>query len=78
MARYFLDSSAFVKHYHQESGSSAVENLFRDTDNRLFISRLALVEFQSAIARHVREGVLTVEDFSAVTARMNADVAAGL
>lgn len=76
MARYFLDSSALVKHYHQESGSSAVNGLF-DGNNRLFISRLALVEVHSAFSRLVREGILTEQDFLNVIARMESDVSAG-
>jgi len=78
MARYFLDSSALVKRYHQESGSSAVESLFRRPDNRFFISRLALVEIHSSFARLVREGVLTELDFSKLISRLEADVASSI
>ena len=76
MARYFLDSSAFVKRYHRESGSSAVDDLFRQPGHQFFISRLALVEFHSAFARRVREGFLTVLDFEKLAERMDADLAA--
>ena len=51
MARYFLDSSALVKHYHQESGSPAVEGLFNQPGDKLFVSGLALVEVHSAFAQ---------------------------
>jgi predicted nucleic acid-binding protein len=76
MARYFLDSSAFVKRYHRESGSSVVEELFRQSGHQFFISRLALVEFHSAFARRVREGFLTESDFEKLAARVDADLAA--
>lgn len=78
MARYFLDSSALVKRYHQESGSAEVEALFRGPDNRFFISRLALVEVHSSFARLVREGLLTEADFGKLVLRLDADVASGV
>ncbi|HEY2414078.1 MAG TPA: type II toxin-antitoxin system VapC family toxin [Pirellulaceae bacterium] len=78
MSRYFLDSSALVKRYHQESGTEEVERLFQRTGDRLFISRLALVEIHSCFARLVREGVLAAGDFGSLVARVEADVASGL
>ena len=78
MPRYFLDSSALVKRYHQESGTPIVESLFAGQGNRLFISRLALVEVHSSFARLVREGVLTAADFRKLIARLDDDIAAGL
>jgi predicted nucleic acid-binding protein len=76
MARYFLDSSALVKHYHRESGSPAVERLFNERGNKLFVSSLALVEVHSAFARLVREGAITEEDFARVIARMESEISA--
>jgi hypothetical protein len=78
MARYFLDSSALVKRYHQESGSSDVEGLFQGPDSRFFISRLALVEVHSSFARLVREGILTGTDFNKLISRLEGDVASGV
>jgi predicted nucleic acid-binding protein len=75
MARYFLDSSALVKRYHQESGSANVDALFNASGNRCFVSRLALVETQSAFARLVREGIVTPDDFHRVVSRLDGDVA---
>ena len=74
MARYFLDSSALVKQYHHESGSTKVEQLFVDQGNRFLVSRLALVEVHSSFARLVREGVLTTTDFTRLVARLESDV----
>ena len=76
MARYYLDTSALVKRYHQEPGSSDIDLLFADPANQLFISRLAIVESHSTFSRLVREGQLSVTGFTAVTARIDADVAA--
>jgi hypothetical protein len=78
MARYFLDSSALVKRYHQEQGSATVDALFNQPDNRVFISRLALVEVHSSFARLVREHVLTQVNFGKLVARLKEDVASGV
>jgi len=78
MARYFLDSSALVKRYHHEHGSPDVHLLFNAPENRLVISRLALVELASCLARLVREGVLTDVGFGSLMLRVEADVAVGL
>jgi predicted nucleic acid-binding protein len=78
MPRYFLDSSALVKRYHQEAGSAKVDSLFEAPSSRFIISRLAVVEFHSTSARLVREETLTPRDFGRLIARLEADVAAGL
>lgn len=78
MARYFLDTSALVKRYHQENGSLDVDTLFNEPDSRIFISRLALVEVHSSFARLVREGVFAEIDFRQLIARLDADVASGI
>jgi predicted nucleic acid-binding protein len=77
MARYYLDSSALVKHFQPERGSIDVDALLATSGNRFFSSRLALVEIHSALARLVREGVLTAEEFRKLTARLDAEVATG-
>lgn len=78
MARYFFDSSALVKRYHTETGTAEVEALFASPEDRFFISRLALVEVQSSLARLVREGTLTATNFGELKARLADDVAAGI
>jgi len=78
MARYFFDSSALVKRYHEESGSSTVGGLFAGAGNQFLISRLALVEVHSSLARLVREGILSGTDFSTVISRLDHDVANGV
>jgi predicted nucleic acid-binding protein len=76
VARYFFDSSALVKRYHQEPGTSVIEALFNKNDSRCFASRLALVEVTSAFARYVREGSLAQDRFENLMARMESDVKA--
>ena len=77
MARYFLDSSALVKRYHSESGSPIVNALFQESANRIVISRLALIEVHSALARLVREKVLSESEFIDLTGNLKEDVANG-
>lgn len=52
---HFLDSSALVKRYIEEAGSSVVATLFRGR-RRVAVSRLAEVEVPLAIARRARKG----------------------
>jgi predicted nucleic acid-binding protein len=60
MATYYLDSSALCKRYVTEQGTGWIRSLFDPTQqHRLFIVRVAHVEFASALARRVREGTLS-------------------
>jgi uncharacterized protein len=76
MPRYFLDSSALVKRYHPEVGTSFVESLFDQATNRFLISRLAIVELHSCFARLIRGQVLTEEIFRELIAQLNGDIVA--
>lgn len=55
MGAYFLDSSAYVKRYVLETGTSLIQALFRDEENDLFLCRLAGPEVVSALTRRLRE-----------------------
>ena len=55
MGAYFLDTSALVKLYHQESGTDVLDSLLHD-DDILVISAVARVEFLSALYRKLRKG----------------------
>jgi uncharacterized protein len=62
VAAYFLDSSALLKRYIPEIGTTWVQNLTaRASGNTLLVSRVTSVEILSAIARRQREGSLTSE-----------------
>lgn len=74
MAVLFLDTSALVKHYHSETGSEGVNQLIDSADNRIIISRFALVEFHSALAKKVRSGVLTVAECEILMRRFRGDL----
>jgi predicted nucleic acid-binding protein len=78
MPRYFLDSSALAKRYYPESGSADVELLFSEPKNRIYVSKLAIVEVQSSLIRKVREKLLSEADFFEVRTRLEDDAAIGL
>jgi uncharacterized protein len=62
VAAYFLDSSALLKRYLSEIGTTWVQSLTaKASGNILLISRITSVEILSAIARRQREGSLTSE-----------------
>ena len=47
-AVHFLDTSALVKHYYDEPGSTVIDDLFDDPDARRIIADITLIEFHSA------------------------------
>ena len=58
MANFFLDTSALAKLYHKELGSDHLERVLQQSDNRLLISRLSIVEMEAVLAIKVRSGQL--------------------
>jgi predicted nucleic acid-binding protein len=74
---YFFDSSALVKLYHPELGSSRVEAIFREEDRLIVTSRLTVVELQSAFALKVRTGQLSADASGSLGLRFLQDVATG-
>ena len=76
MAHYFFDTSALIKHYHPELGSARVDALLGLPGARIDVSRLAVVEFYSALAKKVRAGPLARPEFRTLTRRFRADVRA--
>lgn len=55
---HFLDTSALVKRYVAEPGSTEVRRLFRAS--MLGVARIAYAELAAAVARRQREGALTM------------------
>jgi predicted nucleic acid-binding protein len=78
MADRFFDTSAAVKHYRTEPGTSKVDALLADPGSRHFVSAVGVVEVHSVFARLVRTGEITAADFNLVRGRFLADVASGL
>ena len=61
MTAFYLDTSSVVKRFVSETGSAWTINLFKPASgNRLYISRLTLVEVAAAVTRRKNENSLTV------------------
>jgi predicted nucleic acid-binding protein len=78
VAAYFLDSSALAKLYHAETGSAVVEELVLSGTATILISRLSVVEVQSAFAGKVRTGVISGGDAASFRRRFLEDIASGV
>ena len=76
MLRYFLDTSALIKLYHEEEGTEVVDNLVRQTQPIIVISDLSGVEMVSAMAKKVRAQEIKPETFTAVMTAFEADLPA--
>jgi predicted nucleic acid-binding protein len=74
MPRSYFDTSALVKNYHVESGTSQVQALLGTPGSEAFMSRLAAVEMLSGFAGKVRTGTLSSTDFGILRRRFFADV----
>ena len=74
MPRYFLDSRALIKYYHNEPGSPEVQRILAEVASEHFISRLAWTEILSGLAKKVRTGVLTVAEYAPLQRRFRADI----
>jgi predicted nucleic acid-binding protein len=64
---YFLDSSALVKRYVEEIGSSWILSITNSSSsNHLYVVEITLVEALSAIGRRQREGNLSGEQVNVI------------
>lgn len=78
MPSYLFDTSALVKLYHPEAGTTRIEAIFRETANRFFVSKLTVVEIESAFAMKQKTGAISSEQRRLATARFYADLASSL
>jgi uncharacterized protein len=78
VAAYFFDSSALAKLYHQEAGSHSVEELVRNPDHRILISRLTVVEMYSVFALEVRSKAINADHATALRRRFLSDIRSGV
>ena len=74
MALLFLDTSALAKYYRREPGSEFVERLFGEAGSQRVISRLAMVEIESAFATKVRTGEIDSEAALIARRRLESDL----
>jgi uncharacterized protein len=74
MAIYFLDSSALVKRYIREQGSTWICNLFEPPlDNQFFLAAIAGVEIISAITRRAKNQSINVANAIAIHSQFKQD-----
>ena len=74
---YFFDTSALIKLYHPERGSKQVETVFNEPGRRILISRLAGIEFHSALGLKTRVGQLDSKSALALRISFLSDIASG-
>ncbi len=72
MKAVFLDTSALVKLYVPEAGSSQLRSFLADADH-VAIGMVAVPEFASAVLRRHREGLLDAPDTSLLLASFESD-----
>lgn len=70
---YFFDTSALAKVYHQEEHSQSVLNIF-NTNEDIYLSELAIIEYHSVIYRKFKEKLLEKEDVERIIRRFDADL----
>jgi len=76
VAVYIFDSSAIVKRYVQESGTSWVQGQAHPrAGNLIYVARITGVEVCAAIARRMRGGTIPPPDAVASLARFRLDLA---
>lgn len=77
MAAYFFDSSALVKRYARETGTSWMLSLFRRVaGNTLYAARITRVEVMAALAHKQRGAYLTHDAQVKAESRVRRDSAA--
>ncbi len=70
MTGYFFDSSALVKRYVQEDGTSWVRRLTRrSAGNAIYLARITTVEVTAAVARRRKGKTLTAAKSSSILHR---------
>lgn len=62
MPTYYFDTSAIVKHYHQEAGAEDVHRTITDPTADCIVSRLTLTEMQRAFTRRARTQTITSDE----------------
>jgi uncharacterized protein len=73
---YFIDSSALVKRYVRETGTSWIRSLtHRGTANQIYLVRITTVEVTSAVARRRRGKTLSSRQASSILSRFRKHLA---
>ena len=78
MAAYVLDTSAVVKRYIQETGTSWVRGIADPAAfNLIYLARITDVEVTSAVVRRQRGGNLSISDAAATLQQFRQDLTRG-
>jgi uncharacterized protein len=76
VSAYFLDSSALVKRYVSEVGTTWLQNLTNTSAGHLiWLARITTVEVVAALARRTRSSSLTPYDAAMAIAQFKAEIA---
>ena len=75
MAAYFFDSSALVKCYIVETGTTWAHAIAEGEDNIVHVSSLTRVEIISALTRRFRRGDITQAEFDLAHQESQLDIA---
>lgn len=59
---YFLDTSALIKRYHTEKGTSEIDRIFSEDDKAIVISSICITEMVSALNRKKEEKIISKKD----------------
>ena len=71
--KYFFDTSALVKIYHDEEGADKALAIY-NSEGQITISELAKVEFYSTIYRKYRERAIDLETLNLLIEKFDFDV----
>jgi uncharacterized protein len=74
MAVYFVDSSALVKRYLLEVGSTWLDNLLSQPNDDILIAEITQIEVIAAITRRGRSTSMSPQDATKACNRFKADV----
>ncbi len=58
-ATYFIDTSALVKRYHPERGTTHLDTVFAEPDATFIIASITIAELTSALARKREAGEIS-------------------
>jgi len=73
----YFETSAVLKLYRREVGTSNVEAILRSATSKPFVSRFAVIEALSVFNRFVRKGTITIDDYRLFEGQFLADLKAG-
>ena len=75
-SRFFFDTSALIKLYHEEDGTAVLDQLLLDHQPVIVISDLSVIEMISALAKKVRTQAISEETFKKIVAAFEKDIVA--